>query len=193
MWQAVYMKIFSTWGDWGHLFLMIKPDLLKKATVPLCAKLLLTTCFDAHSSTKKSLNVEGEGAAIRGSQCFAVRINVQMTFKLRHYNRFHGRFLQQNHACKQSSQCREIKCCGWLITQRFKSFTVKANTALWLWLGLSLLASTLCCNVGPNRCGIFPFQCSFAENVQGLSMSKHVLFEGEESFGCTVTMCRIQL
>ena len=91
-------------------------------------------------------------------------------------------FLQKN-AC---SQCREINCCGWLIAQRFKPFTVNATTAfdsgwgclcwlyhsaaMWAWadveyshfIGKSLLV------------------------FQGLFVWKHFfLLEGKESFGCS--------
>lgn len=37
---------------------------------------------------------------------------------------FHGRFLQRKHACKHSPQRWEINCCGWLIADRFKPFTL---------------------------------------------------------------------
>lgn len=55
----------------------------------------------------------------------------EVTFKLHHCGRFHSRFfLLQKHACKHSSQCWEINCCGWLIAERFKPFTLPQRLTL---------------------------------------------------------------
>ena len=66
-------------GDWGRCFLTIASDLWKDKTGLLCAKLLLTTCFDPHHPVgeKGVLVIEkGRGGWMHWALLAAVNLRV---------------------------------------------------------------------------------------------------------------------